>query len=107
LQGQEEDHLPGMSSRYIGSLVADFHRNLLRGGIYCYPADNRHPNGKLRLLYEAGPLAFLAEQAGGYASDGRQAILDIVPSEIHQRTPLFIGNRVLVERAEELIRRLG
>lgn len=96
----------GLSLRYIGSLVADFHRNLLSGGVFYYPADSqdpRRPHGKLRLLYEAVPLAFLAEQAGGYASDGRQSILDIQPMELHQRTPLFVGNRELVEQAESFI----
>jgi fructose-1,6-bisphosphatase I len=96
-----------LSSRYIGSLVADVHRNLLSGGVFYYPADTKDPNrphGKLRLLYEAIPLAFLAEQAGGYASDGQQAILDIQPTSLHQRTPLFIGNRELVEKAEAFIR---
>ena len=93
--------------RYIGSLVADFHRNLLTGGVFYYPADTKDPKkpgGKLRLLYEAAPLAFLAEQAGGYASDGTQAILDMQPTQLHQRVPLFIGNRPLVEKAEEFIR---
>jgi fructose-1,6-bisphosphatase I len=85
-------------------LVADFHRNLLRGGIFCYPEERKMPQGKMRLLYEAAPLAFLIEQAGGYASDGRQPILDIAPQTLHQRTPLFIGNRPLVEKAEALIR---
>jgi fructose-1,6-bisphosphatase I len=97
----------GLSLRYIGSLVADFHRNLLTGGVFYYPADTKDPKkpgGKLRLLYEAAPLAFLAEQAGGYASDGERAILDIEPGKLHQRVPLFIGNRLLVERAETLIR---
>ncbi|MGQ9600120.1 MAG: class 1 fructose-bisphosphatase [Anaerolineae bacterium] len=96
-----------LSLRYIGSLVADFHRNLLSGGIFYYPADTRDPktpHGKLRLLYEAAPLAFLAEQAGGAASDGTQSILDILPTKLHQRTPLFIGNRELVELAEAYIR---
>ena len=96
-----------VSQRYVGSLVADFHRTLLSGGIYYYPAiakDATRAQGKLRLLYEAAPFAFLAEQAGGYASDGKQRILDIQPSELHQRTPLFIGNRALVEKAEEFIR---
>lgn len=100
----------GLSQRYIGSLVADFHRNLLAGGIFYYPADGRDPSkphGKLRLLYEAAPLAFVAEQAGGYASDGSKSILDIQPEELHQRTPLFIGNRDLVEKAEEFIREYG
>jgi fructose-1,6-bisphosphatase I len=99
LQGQEGED-PKLSSRYIGSLVADFHRNLLRGGVFCYPAETNRPHGKLRLLYEAAPLAFLVEHAGGYASDGYQPILDIRPDSIHQRTPLFIGNRSLVERVE-------
>ncbi len=97
----------GLSLRYIGSLVADFHRNLLSGGLFYYPTDTKdpkRPHGKLRLLYEANPLAFVAEQAGGYASDGRQAILDIQPTSLHQRTPLFIGNRDLVEKAEAFIR---
>jgi fructose-1,6-bisphosphatase I len=96
-----------LSLRYIGSLVADFHRNLLGGGVFYYPADTRDPDkphGKLRLLYEAAPLAFLAEQAGGAASDGTQPILDIQPRELHQRTPLFIGSRNLVTLAEEYIR---
>jgi fructose-1,6-bisphosphatase I len=96
-----------LSLRYIGSLVADFHRNLLGGGIFYYPADTRDPkkpHGKLRVLYEAAPLAFLAEQAGGAASDGIQPILDILPESLHQRTPLFIGNRDLVELAEAYVR---
>lgn len=103
LQGNDLDN-PSLSARYIGSLVADFHRNLLRGGIFCYPAESGREEGKLRLLYEAGPLAFLIEQAGGYASDGRQSILDIVPTHLHQRVALFIGNRPLVERLEAFIR---
>lgn len=106
LQGHEGSR-ESLSLRYIGSLVADFHRNLLAGGVFYYAADNRDPSkphGKLRLLYEAIPLAFLAEQAGGYASDGHQPILDIQPTGLHQRTPLFIGNRDLVEKAEALIR---
>lgn len=96
-----------LSLRYIGSLVSDFHRNLLGGGVFYYPADNRDPklpHGKLRLLYEAAPLAFLAEQAGGAASDGRQPILDIMPTKLHQRTPLFVGNKPLVELAEAYLR---
>lgn len=103
LQGQVEYDNPQLSARYIGSLVADFHRNLLRGGVFCYPAESTRPDGKLRLLYEAAPLAFLIEQAGGYASDGNRPILDIVPDDIHQRAPLFIGNRKLVEKAEHFI----
>ncbi|MFN2198463.1 MAG: class 1 fructose-bisphosphatase [Anaerolineales bacterium] len=105
---QGEDGGPqGMSLRYVGSLVADFHRNLLAGGVFFYPADPKHPNGKLRLLYEANPLAFIAEHAGGYASNGTDPILDVVPTQLHQRTPLFIGNRDLVEKAEEFIRQNG
>ncbi|MFQ5825265.1 MAG: class 1 fructose-bisphosphatase [bacterium] len=91
------------SSRYIGSLVADFHRNLLYGGIFLYPADKKNPKGKLRLMYEANPLAFIVEQAGGYASDGQQRILDIHPEFIHQRTPLIIGSYENVKTAEAFI----
>ena len=80
------------SSRYIGSLVADFHRTLLRGGIFLYPPTQSHPKGKLRLLYEANPIAFLAEQAGGLATDGQRRILDIAPDSLHQRTPLVVGS---------------
>lgn len=87
-----------LTARYIGSLVADFHRNLLKGGIYLYPADAKNPQGKLRLMYEGIPFAYLAEQAGGGASDGKQNILAIVPTQIHQRTPLFVGNQQLVEK---------
>ncbi|MCL4505963.1 MAG: class 1 fructose-bisphosphatase [Chloroflexi bacterium] len=99
-----------LSQRYVGSLAADFHRTLLSGGVFYYPAVNNDPvrsQGKLRLLYEAAPFAFIAEQAGGYASDGRRAILDIQPTSLHQRTPLFIGNRRLVEKAEEFIQAYG
>lgn len=95
-----------MTSRYIGSMVADFHRNLLKGGIFLYPADNRNPknkSGKLRLLYEANPLAFIVEQAGGRASDGHRRILDIQPESLHQHTPLIIGSKEDVEIAEEFI----
>ncbi len=91
------------TARYIGSLVADFHRNLLRGGVFAYPGDRQNPHGKLRLLYEAAPLAFLVEQAGGGASDGTHRILDVLPTDLHQRTPLFIGNRDEVERVEQLL----
>jgi len=83
----------GMSSRYIGSLVADFHRNLLYGGVFLYPPTKSKPEGKLRLMCEAIPLALIAENAGGYASNGQQAILDIQPRELHQRVPLYIGSR--------------
>jgi fructose-1,6-bisphosphatase I len=85
------------SSRYVGSLVADFHRTLLKGGVFLYPPTKSHPGGKLRLMYEANPLAFIAEQAGGMATDGRRRILDIEPESIHQRTPLVIGSRVEME----------
>ncbi len=105
LQGLD-GQIKALSLRYVGSLVADFHRNLLAGGVFYYPADfkdQKKPQGKLRLAYECAPLAFLAEQAGGYASDGRQPILDIQPTTLHQRTPLFIGSRSLVEKAEEFI----
>ncbi len=83
----------GWAARYIGSLVADVHRNLLKGGIFLYPATKKNPEGKLRVLFEAFPLAFIVEKAGGAATDGQQRILDIVPTSLHQRTPLFIGNR--------------
>ncbi|MCX7877409.1 MAG: class 1 fructose-bisphosphatase [Ignavibacteria bacterium] len=91
------------SARYVGSLVADFHRNLLYGGIFIYPADTKNPNGKLRLLYEANPLAFICEQAGGRATDGRRRILDIEPENLHQRTPLFIGSEDDVREAESYL----
>lgn len=90
------------TARYIGSLVADFHRNLLKGGIYLYPADQQKPEGKLRLMYEAIPFAYLAEQAGGYGSNGQHSILDITPTSIHQRTPLFVGNKKEVIKLEQL-----
>ena len=86
------------SSRYIGSLVADFHRTLIRGGVFLYPGTPKAPEGKLRLLYEANPLAFVAEQAGGLASDGQQRVLDKQPTAMHQRTPLIIGSKNEVER---------
>jgi fructose-1,6-bisphosphatase I len=108
LQGREGE-VKGLSLRYIGTLVSDFHRNLLAGGVFYYPADTKDPKettGKLRLLYEAAPLAFVAEQAGGYASNGSGPILDVTPDSLHQRTPLFIGNRDLVGKVEEFIREL-
>jgi fructose-1,6-bisphosphatase I len=103
LAGRDGQSGPDLSQRYIGSLVADFHRNLLRGGVFVYPAETTKPHGKLRLLYEAAPLAFIAEQAGGYASDGERPIMEMVPESLHQRVPLFIGNRSLVEKAEAII----
>ncbi|EIJ67836.1 MULTISPECIES: class 1 fructose-bisphosphatase [Pasteurellaceae] len=102
---QEEDPASNRpyTSRYIGSLVADFHRNLLKGGIYIYPSATNYPKGKLRLLYEGNPIAFLTEQAGGIASDGYRRILDILPTELHQRIPLFIGSKEMVEKAQEFM----
>ena len=91
------------SLRYAGSLVADFHRNLLKGGIFLYPSTVKSPEGKLRLMYEANPLAFIAEQAGGTASSGKERILDILPHKLHQRTPLIIGNKDVVERTVAVI----
>ncbi len=88
------------TSRYIGSLVSDFHRNLIKGGIYIYPTGTKSPQGKLRLLYECNPLAFIIEQAGGKATDGYQRILDLTPSALHQRVPFFIGSTKMVEDAE-------
>ena len=89
--------------RYIGSLVADFHRTLLRGGVFLYPPTNKHPEGKLRLLYEANPVAFIAEQAGGSASSGTRRILEIEPTEIHQRTPLIVGGKSEMEAFEHFV----
>jgi fructose-1,6-bisphosphatase I len=102
---QIEDDATGRpySSRYIGSLVADFHRNLLKGGIFIYPSTAKSPNGKLRLLYECNPLAFIIEQAGGKASDGHERILELTPTSLHQRTPLFIGSTKMVTKAEEFM----
>lgn len=94
----------GYTSRYIGSLVADFHRNMIRGGIYMYPATATAPNGKLRLLYECNPIAFLAEQAGGKASNGLQRILELQPTELHQRVPLFCGSKEMVEKVENFLK---
>ena len=91
------------SARYIGSLVADFHRTLLKGGIFCYPGGAGMPDGKLRLLYEAAPLALVVEKAGGAASDGKGRILDLVPTAVHGRTPLFIGSRDDVADAERIL----
>lgn len=93
------------SGRYIGSLVADFHRNLLKGGIYIYPGTSSAPKGKLRLLYEGNPLAFIAEQAGALATDGNQRILEIEPTDLHQRTPLFIGSKNMVNEAMESVKK--
>lgn len=100
----EREKRQPLGHRYIGSMIADFHRNLLQGGVFLYPGDTRQPHGKLRLTYEAQPLAFLAAQAGGYASDGVGDILQIQPTDLHQRVPVFMGNRDLVEQAEVFLR---
>ena len=94
----------GYSARYIGSLVADFHRNLLKGGIYIYPSTAKAPNGKLRLMYECNALAFIVEQAGGKATDGSRRIMDIQPTELHQRCPLIIGSAEMVEKVEDFLK---
>ncbi len=100
-QKEEEDR--PYSARYIGSMVSDFHRNMLKGGIYMYPNCTKNENGKLRLLYEANPIALLAEQAGGKASNGVQRILDIKPTEIHQRVPFFCGSTEMVDKLESFL----
>lgn len=106
-KGLSGDSGPSFSSRYIGSLVADFHRTLLKGGIFMYPADSKNPNGKLRLLYEAAPMAMICEQAGGKASNGVGPILELEPEGLHQRTPLYIGSAPLVELAESYLAEHG
>jgi fructose-1,6-bisphosphatase I len=98
-----EDEFRPAKTRYIGSFVSDFHRNLLKGGIYMYPATSGSPEGKLRLMYEANPMGFIAEQAGGLASDGHTRILEKRPEKLHQRTPLFIGSPEMVRRAEAFL----
>ena len=95
------------SLRYIGSLVADFHRTLLYGGIFMYPSDTKSTKGKLRLLYEAAPVAMVMEEAGGASSDGTQSILDVDPTELHQRTPLYLGNKDLIQRVETALETEG
>lgn len=97
---QEEEGNRPYSARYIGSLVSDFHRNMIKGGIYMYPTSSKSPQGKLRLLYECNPIAFLAEQAGGIATDGYKRILEIKPKELHQRVPIFVGSKLMVEKLE-------
>lgn len=104
LKGEVPDLMQPKNSRYIGSLVADFHRNLIAGGIFLYPADSTNPRGKLRLLYEASPMAFIAEQAEGSATDGTNRILDIMPTGLHQRTPLVIGSRLDVGFVADTLR---
>lgn len=101
---QKEEGDRPYTSRYIGSLVSDFHRNMIKGGIYMYPQSSKNPNGKLRLLYECNPMAFLAEQANGKASDGLNRILDIEPTALHERTPFICGSKNMVEKAESFIR---
>jgi len=101
LDGQQK----AMNVRYVGSLVADFHRNLLGGGVFAYPANTQSPKGKLRLLYECNPLAFIVQQAGGLATDGTHDILDLAPAELHQRSPLFIGSRDDIATAREILAR--
>ena len=100
---KEEDNRP-YTSRYIGSLVSDFHRNMIKGGIYMYPKSSKNSNGKLRLLYECNPMAFLAEQANGRASDGFSRIMDIEPSKLHQRVPFICGSKNMVIKVEEFMK---
>ena len=100
----EEDNRP-YTSRYIGSLVSDIHRNMIKGGIYIYPKSSKSSNGKLRLLYECNPMAFIVEQAGGKASDGHHRIMDLKPTELHQRVPFFCGSKNMVEKAEEFMKK--
>lgn len=100
---QEEEGNRPYSARYIGSLVSDFHRNMIKGGIYMYPTSSKSPQGKLRLLYECNPIALLAEQAGGKATDGYKRILEIKPKELHQRVPIFVGSKFMVDKLEEFM----
>ena len=100
---QEEAEGRPYTSRYIGSLVSDIHRNMIKGGIYMYPKSSKATNGKLRLLYECNPMAFIAEQPGGKASDGYTRILDLKPTELHERVPFFCGSRLMVEKAESFM----
>ena len=94
------------SSRFVGSMVADFHRTLLRGGIFLYPANTDYPEGRLRLLYEANPIAFIAEQAGGMASNGKQPILEIIPNGLHQRTALIVGGKFEMREFQDCLKLL-
>lgn len=103
-QVEDKATLRPFTSRYIGSMVADVHRNLIKGGVFLYPTTSSHPQGKLRLMYECNPLAFIIEQAGGKASDGHDRILAIRPGHLHQRTPIFIGSTAMVEKVEGFIR---
>lgn len=101
---QEDKNGRPYTSRYIGSLVSDFHRNLIKGGVYLYPSTHKHPNGKLRLLYECNPIAFLSEQAGGAASNGKDRILEISTEELHQRTPFYCGNKSMVKEIDNSLK---
>ncbi len=101
---EEKDDRP-YTSRYIGSLVSDIHRNMIKGGIYMYPNTSKSPNGKLRLLYECNPIAFIAEQAGGSASDGFRRIMDIKPEELHERTPFICGSKNMVKKVESFMQK--
>ena len=106
-QEEESATMRPFTSRYIGSLVADFHRNLIKGGIFLYPGTSKNPNGKLRLLYECKPIAYIAEQAGGKASDGNRRIMEIMPESLHQRSPFYTGPKWMVDMLEEFLRREG
>lgn len=103
LKGLDGENAKPWSARYVGSMVADLHRTLLYGGLFMYPADAKNPNGKLRLLYEANPMAFILEQAGGRATDGRTDIMDIEPTSLHQRVPLYIGSSEFVDLAHRYV----
>jgi len=104
---QEENENRPYTSRYIGSLVSDFHRNMIKGGIYMYPKGSRNPDGKLRLLYECNPMAFIAEQANGKSSDGYVRTMDVEPTELHQRVPFICGSKSMVEKVEAFMREFG
>jgi len=104
LQERDPETNRPAKTRYIGSFVSDFHRNLLKGGVYMYPATEGSPDGKLRLMYEANPMGYIAEQAGGAASDGHTRILEKTPDKLHQRTPLFVGSEEMVRRAESFLK---
>ncbi len=100
---QEEENERPFTSRYIGSLVSDFHRNMIKGGVFLYPQTAKNPNGKLRLLYECNPIAFICEQAGGLAINGEKNILDIEPKELHQRTPFYCGSEKMIQQFQKFI----
>ena len=104
---QEEEGDRPYTSRYIGSMVSDIHRNMIKGGIYIYPKSTKYNKGKLRLLYECNPMAFIVEQAGGKASDGYQRVMDIMPTELHERSAIFCGSKTMVEKDEEFMKEYG